>query len=42
MKEVALDNLDPREQKQVQNAIKAIGKNPAYAIDILSNIMCFG
>lgn len=39
MKEVALDSLDPREQKQVQNANKAISKNPVYAIDILSNII---
>ena len=39
MEEVALDNLDPRLQKQVQNADKAISKNPVYAIDILSNII---
>lgn len=39
MEEVALDRLDPRLQKQVQNANKAISKNPVYAIDILANII---
>lgn len=39
MKEVALESLDPRLQKQVQNASKAISKNPVYAVDILSNII---
>ena len=39
MKEVTLDSLDPRLQKQVLNANKAISKNPVYAIDILSNII---
>jgi tetratricopeptide (TPR) repeat protein len=39
MEEITLDKLDPREQTQVQNANKAITKNPAYAINILANII---
>lgn len=38
MEEITLDQLDPRYQKQVANANKAISKNPAYAINILANI----
>ncbi|MFP4165827.1 MAG: tetratricopeptide repeat protein [Opitutales bacterium] len=39
MKEITLKDLDSRLQKQVENAKKAVDKNPAYAIDILSNIV---
>lgn len=38
MEEILLKELDPRLQKQVENARKAIDKNPSYAVDILSNI----
>lgn len=34
-----LKDLDPRLQKQVDNARKAVDKNPAYAIDIISTIV---
>ena len=39
MQEVALKDLDPRLQKQVENARKAIDKNPTYAVDITMNIL---
>ena len=39
MEEVALKDLDPRLQKQIENARKAVDKNPAYAVDIVSNIV---
>ena len=39
MEEIALKDLDTRIQKQVENAVKAIDKNPTYAIDILTNIV---
>lgn len=39
MEEVSLKDLDSRIQKQVENAQKAIDKNPAYAVDILLNIV---
>lgn len=39
MEEVALTNLDTRVQKQVENAKKAVDKNPGYAVDILTNIL---
>ncbi len=39
MEEVALTDLDTRVQKQVENARKAVDKNPGYAVDILSNIL---
>jgi tetratricopeptide (TPR) repeat protein len=39
MEEILLKDLDPRLQKQVENARKAIDKNPAYAVDILVNIV---
>ncbi|PXA02970.1 hypothetical protein DDZ13_14380 [Coraliomargarita sinensis] len=39
MEEVYLKDLDSRIQKQVENARKAIDKNPAYAVDILANIV---
>lgn len=39
MEEVALTDLDTRVQKQVENARKAVDRNPGYAVDILSNIM---
>lgn len=38
MEEIPLKELDKRLQKQVENARKAIEKNPSYALDILSNI----
>lgn len=38
MEETLLKDLDARLQKQIENARKAIDKNPAYAVDILSNI----
>lgn len=39
MEEVALNDLDPRLQKQIENARKAVDKNPSYAVDILANIV---
>jgi tetratricopeptide (TPR) repeat protein len=39
MEEVALKDLDPRLQKQIDNARKAVDKNPSYAVDIMSNIV---
>jgi len=39
MEEVALKDLDSRLQKQIDNARKAVDKNPAYAVDILLNIV---
>ncbi|MGB1126919.1 MAG: tetratricopeptide repeat protein [Opitutales bacterium] len=39
MQELALTDLDTRLQKQVENARKAVDKNPTYASDILSNIV---
>jgi len=39
MQEITLKDLDSRLQKQVENARKAIDKNPAYAVDILSNVV---
>lgn len=39
MEEVALKDLDTRLQKQIENARKAVDKNPSYAVDILSNIV---
>lgn len=39
MEQNALKDLDPRLQKQIENARKAVDKNPAYAIDIISNIV---
>ena len=39
MGEVALRDLDARLQKQVENARKAVDKNPTYAVDILTNIV---
>jgi len=39
MEEVALKDLDTRLQKQIENARKAVDKNPSYAVDILSNIL---
>lgn len=38
MDETQLKDLDHRLQKQIENARKAIDKNPSYAVDILSNI----
>lgn len=38
MEETQLKDLDQRLQKQIDNARKAIDKNPSYAVDILSNI----
>jgi tetratricopeptide (TPR) repeat protein len=39
MEEVALKDLDIRLQKQVENARKAVDKNPTYSVDILMNIV---
>lgn len=39
MEEVALKDLDTRLQKQIDNARKAVDKNPSYAVDILTNIV---
>lgn len=39
MEEITLKDLDPRLQKQVDNARKTVTKNPAYSIDILSSIV---
>ena len=39
MQETALQDLDPRLQQQIENARKAVSKNPVYAIDILMNIL---
>lgn len=39
MQEVTLRDLDSRLQKQIENARKAVDKNPTYAVDILSNIV---
>ena len=39
MEEVALKDLDPRLQKQIENARKAVDKNPSYAVDIMTNIV---
>jgi tetratricopeptide (TPR) repeat protein len=39
MEEVTLSDLDTRLQKQIENARKAVDKNPTYAVDILTNIV---
>jgi tetratricopeptide (TPR) repeat protein len=39
MAEITLKDLDPRLQKQIENARKAVDKNPTYAVDILLNIV---
>ena len=39
MEEIALTDLDTRVQKQIENAQKAVDRNPGYAVDILSNIL---
>jgi tetratricopeptide (TPR) repeat protein len=39
MEEVALKDLDTRLQKQIDNARKAVDRNPSYAMDILTNIL---
>lgn len=39
MEELPLKDLDNRLQKQIENARKAIDKNPTYAVDILANIV---
>ena len=39
MEEIALKDLDSRLQKQIENARKAVDKNPTYAADILRNIV---
>ena len=38
MEELALKDIDPRVQRQIENARKAVDKNPAYAVDIMFNI----
>ena len=39
MEQISLKELDPRLQKQIENARKAVDKNPAYAVDIIANIV---
>jgi tetratricopeptide (TPR) repeat protein len=39
MEEIALTDLDTRVQKQIENARKAVDRNPGYAVDILLNIL---
>lgn len=39
MIEIYLKDLDPRRKKQLDNAEKAIGKNPHYAIDVCTDIL---
>jgi tetratricopeptide (TPR) repeat protein len=39
MEEITLKELDSRLHKQIDNARKALDKNPSYAMDILSNIV---
>lgn len=39
MEEITLKELDNRLHKQIENARKALDKNPSYAVDILSNIV---
>lgn len=39
MEEVTLKDLDIRLQKQIENARKAVDKNPSYAVDIMTNIV---
>ena len=39
MEEITLKDLDPRLQKQIENARKAVDKNPTYAVDIMTNIV---
>ncbi len=39
MEELTLKDLDTRLQKQIENARKAVDKNPSYAVDILTNIV---
>ena len=39
MEEITLKELDSRLHKQIENARKALDKNPTYAVDILSNIV---
>lgn len=39
MEEITLQKLDSRLQKQIENARKAVDKNPTYAIDIMTNIV---
>lgn len=38
MKEIPLNNIDRRLQKQIENARKSIAKNPSFAINILSHV----
>ncbi len=39
MPEIPVNDLDPRQQKQVENARKAMERNPGYAIDVLTTIV---
>jgi tetratricopeptide (TPR) repeat protein len=39
MKEITPSQLDPRLQKQIENARKAVKQNPSYATDILASIV---
>ncbi|MGB0414484.1 MAG: tetratricopeptide repeat protein [Coraliomargarita sp.] len=39
MEEITLKDLDPRLQKQIENARKSLGKNPTYSVDVLMNIV---
>ena len=39
MEEITLKELDPRLQKQIENARKSLDKNPTYSVDVLINIV---
>lgn len=39
MEEITLKDLDPRLQKQIENARKSLDKNPTYSVDVLTNIV---
>ena len=39
MEEVALKELDSRLHKQIETVRKALNKNPAYSVDVMTNIV---
>lgn len=39
MEEIALKELDSRLHKQVETVRKALGKNPSYSVDVMTNIV---
>ena len=39
MEEVALNELDSRLHKQIENVRKALDKNPSYSVDVMTNIV---